>query len=484
MSFQSAADRIFRLLSSLKLAICVILSLAAALAAGTIIESKFDTPTGQYWVYQTLWFNGILALLGLNIFCVAMSRWPWKKHHIPFLLAHLGILILLGGSWVTQKIGLDGSLRLNESQSSGAVELMNTLLVLSDGKSADTFPIKWTPPNAKFKPLDVGKYGIRVSGYITHADANISFASTQDPVAEAFPAVKVRIQGGPMRITQDYWLWAGHPSWSLIQAGPAQLVLFPQGVDRDPADRIQAQGPLFQMMTGRGGELSYRARSSDGKIRSAALSPKSAKGTKIDPGWRGGVSITILEWIPRATSNTTYYPSSIQYGNQAPPSAIQVSVGAGGEGQTLWLGMGDQASLVAQGRDISVSYVPQRVVLPFQIRLDRFQIDHYEGTRDPASYSSKVTVLDQDRSKSDVLISMNEPLQHGGVTFYQASYEDGQPRPTVSVFSVNHDPGRIPKYVGSLLIVLGSILLFASRYRKRVRATEARPIYAPDEAVK
>jgi hypothetical protein len=61
---------------------------------------------------------------------------------------------------------------------------------------------------------------------------------------------------------------------------------------------------------------------------------------------------------------------------------------------------------------------------------------------------------------------MNEPLTVKGITLYQASYEDAQPRPVVSIFSVNRDPGRPWKYLGSLLIVLGSIILFAVKYRK------------------
>jgi cytochrome c biogenesis protein ResB len=110
------------------------------------------------------------------------------------------------------------------------------------------------------------------------------------------------------------------------------------------------------------------------------------------------------------------------------------------------------------------------VALPFAVRLDHFQIDRYEGSMDPASYSSRVTVFDDRQAakagRENVVISMNEPLTVQGITLYQSSYEDAQPRPTVSVFSVNHDPGRIWKYIGSLLIVAGAILLFAVKYWK------------------
>ena len=41
----------------------------------------------------------------------------------------------------------------------------------------------------------------------------------------------------------------------------------------------------------------------------------------------------------------------------------------------------------------------------------------------------------------------------------------------LGILSVNRDPGRAMKYWGSILIVLGSILLFAMKYwKKKVNA--------------
>ena len=67
----------------------------------------------------------------------------------------------------------------------------------------------------------------------------------------------------------------------------------------------------------------------------------------------------------------------------------------------------------------------------------------------------------------DVLISMNEPLDYQGYTFYQSSFqEDEMGKPIASVLSVNYDPGRWIKYIGSLLIVFGAIHLFYRRWKK------------------
>jgi hypothetical protein len=88
-----------------------------------------------------------------------------------------------------------------------------------------------------------------------------------------------------------------------------------------------------------------------------------------------------------------------------------------------------------------------------------------------ASYASQVAVPGLTESAT---ISMNEPLKHMGFTVYQASFQDGPDgKPVASIFSVNHDPGRWLKYLGCLIISLGTILLF---YMKRKTARAQAPL--------
>jgi len=63
----------YSLFISLKLAVAVILGLTLALMVATFLESIYDTRTAQYFVYQSWWFTGLLGLLGVNIFFVALS---------------------------------------------------------------------------------------------------------------------------------------------------------------------------------------------------------------------------------------------------------------------------------------------------------------------------------------------------------------------------------------------------------------------------
>ena len=68
-----------------------------------------------------------------------------------------------------------------------------------------------------------------------------------------------------------------------------------------------------------------------------------------------------------------------------------------------------------------------------------------------------------------ITISMNHPLTHRKLTFYQSSYErlrgpDGRETGDFqSVLQVGYDAGRFLKYLGCALVVLGALLQFTMR---------------------
>ena len=217
---------------------------------------------------------------------------------------------------------------------------------------------------------------------------------------------------------------------------------------------------------------------SDGKTKELKLpfkEPKDLVGKVLETGWKFDATVTILEWMPRAMSDVGYTPARIQYGASAPASAILLkTIGpSAGQDSKVWLGLGDRATLeipTSNGfRKVTIGYFPKRVVLPFGLKLEQFKIDRYQGTMNPSEFSSVVSVNGgaDGKSVANQLISMNEPMKHGGYTFYQASYIDAQPRPTTSIFSVNQDPGRWLKYLGSIFLVGGTIWLFAMKYWQR-----------------
>ena len=102
--------QIYEFLASLKLAVVLIFLLAVVLAVATVLESIWGTPAVQFYIYHTRFFAALLAMLAINIFCAASIRYPWKRYQTGFVVTHLGLLTLLGGSAYSFKASLNSQM--------------------------------------------------------------------------------------------------------------------------------------------------------------------------------------------------------------------------------------------------------------------------------------------------------------------------------------------------------------------------------------
>jgi hypothetical protein len=126
------------------------LTIGAICAYATFYEMHHGTPAVQRDIYQTPWFAGLLGLLGANVLGAMVTRWPWSKHQVGFLVAHVGILLVLVGSVVSLYLGLDSSMALYEGETSDRVTLSDrSLQAWVEALSASgTFPVRFesAPP--------------------------------------------------------------------------------------------------------------------------------------------------------------------------------------------------------------------------------------------------------------------------------------------------------------------------------------------------
>jgi len=66
--------------------------------------------------------------------------------------------------------------------------------------------------------------------------------------------------------------------------------------------------------------------------------------------------------------------------------------------------------------------------LPFQVELERFDLQFWEGHPNrPKAFKSKLNVYENGKKVHTQIIDVNEPLTWKGVTFYQASYGEAGP---------------------------------------------------------
>jgi hypothetical protein len=110
------------------------------------------------------------------------------------------------------------------------------------------------------------------------------------------------------------------------------------------------------------------------------------------------------------------------------------------------------------GRTWELTLRFKRYYHPFTISLLDFSHDKYPGTDIPKNFSSRIRLkTDDGRGDREVLIFMNNPLRHAGLTFYQASFEKGD---TVSILQVVRNPGWVLPYVSCVMMGLGLLVQF------------------------
>ncbi|MFG1494463.1 cytochrome c biogenesis protein ResB [Halobacteriovorax sp. ZH4_bin.1] len=132
-----------------------------------------------------------------------------------------------------------------------------------------------------------------------------------------------------------------------------------------------------------------------------------------------------------------------------------------------WLTDDKPVSVLIDGVKTNVYLTKRSFLLPFEFTLTRFKMDKDPGTNRPASYESFVNLF-TDGATTPYHVYMNNPLKYDGFTFYQASYsQDPETGQYSSTLSVNLDQGRWIKYLGSILLVLGSLWHYYLNYRPK-----------------
>ncbi len=120
--------KIIRLCGSFFFAIILMAVPAILLGWTTFIEMGFGTPAAGFLVYKTNWFYGLIGLLGLNVLCSILIRLPLRKKHFPFLLAHLGIIVLIIGCWLTAEKGIEARFTISEGSKQSEAVVSNSWL--------------------------------------------------------------------------------------------------------------------------------------------------------------------------------------------------------------------------------------------------------------------------------------------------------------------------------------------------------------------
>ncbi len=467
--------KVFRFLSSLKLAVILLSVLIIAAATGTIYESQFTTKVARAYIYDAPWFNGWMVVLAINLAAAAFSRYPWKSHHTGFVITHAGIITLLMGALIGRIWGMEGTMTLfiGNPPSNKLITDQNEVR-LTQGTTVTAFPVGINHPTPP-ATLPLGKLPNGWTVTMTDYAELLDPITNPEPSDGGTPAIQVRLWSGMGQSVKE-WLWPDGPDQKsadfvmlAVEArrgvAPAQTKGAPPALKLPPGDRAV-------IYLAPDNSLTYYIQTKSGTSFSGALK----KGIPIPTTW-GDWELEIDTVLPSAFSSTIFNPVAKDDPKLTPEErancsdGVKIQIEKGDEKHEEWLQSGWEVTYEMKDETIKAEYGSKIDQMPISLELKQFDVERNEGLDTPAGFKSTIEVSDALGNSAIGSCSMNEPMDYPeafwrqctGLTFKisQASWNPQNLKQ--SSVQILLDPGWLFKWSGSLMVCLGIFTMFYLR---------------------
>lgn len=519
--------------SNVKFAVVIITLFTLALVFGTFMESYHGADYAGRLVYKSWWF--ILIELGIfvSVFMATVVRLPAKKRLYGFYTIHAGILILFIGSFFTYINGIDGSIQLLPNTPAHKVLINEDVLKIEFTKLEKAYSYKLPATHGKAS-IDKKIHNVDILTYLPFAEDKTEWIKEDGHNPDHHSATymlfndnvsqEVTLSLSPnadfksitrMGLLNFHYMPAllkdcfardtesGFIVWN-IQSGECFAA-----EDRKLEISKTTKGTRFMLLKYQGEYLKFFPDFSPVPVNDDLTkkmdSPYRVLSKKIfedKPNlFLFGKQISYYKkkkkkWLMKDLSKEMatlpwmgFKMRLIKFDNLTYPilrPQVVKPTQENGElikgslkavevkyfGKSYWVKNTAPIELTNGTDKVRFSLGPKEIEIPYQITLDRFQMNKNPGTNNPASFESYVQLLDS-RGNGTVEnhhIYMNNPLKYDDFTFYQSSYFPMGNDQFGSVLSVNYDPGRFFKYLGSFLIVFGSIWHYILNRRKKPKS--------------
>jgi len=153
--------------------------------------------------------------------------------------------------------------------------------------------------------------------------------------------------------------------------------------------------------------------------------------------------------------------------------ALLLALSTSKDRSTMWVQKHRPRPVTVDGQAYNLVYSDKTEPLGFAVTLNRFHLGTYPGTGRPRTFESHVALADSSgNAEQQAVVSMNRPLQRGGYSLFQSSYDMSGGR-RVSYLSVSRDPGLPIAFTGYGMMVGGMLIVLGTRMVDRRKATRA-----------
>lgn len=404
---------------------------------GTFLESWSGSHLyAAAFTYGNPFFQLLLWLYFVNILLATLRRMPFKRHHIPFIITHLGLLMILAGLLVKSYFGVQGSLGIAEGSGSNQIILPNTFALLVEEKHKQhIFPLK--------KEIKTENLSIKLLEWHPHCEEKLEgFIKGDWGHLMGFPLLPVN--GEPVK-TPQYALQAlqdveinaidypGHAALIFLKDINCQqhLIAFSKTGKRFLHTFDHQEFLIFDK--GFGGYGVFAELPSDFP-QVELISPLTRKFTKLNPH--------------RKTEELK--------------PLITLYISQGNESEILSLGYdkyGTGFKWPALNGKYLLRFQSLEKTIPLRVRLRQARQVNYPQTTQPYSFESDLYIDGQEAT-----ISMNRVFEKKGYRFYLANLTSPPFGAKRAQIVVNYDPAKyFLTYPGAFILALGMFLLYFRR---------------------
>ncbi len=452
----------FNKIFSMKMAVVLMMLFATSIGVATFIENDYGTQTARALIYDAKWFEFLLFYFIVTIIYNIVKFKMYKRQKWGQLILHLAFLFIAIGAATTRYIGYEGVLHLREGQVSNKMvsDYMVLNLNIKDGNRSYIFDRKLELSSMTKNSI---KDKVKVDGKTIDLE-----------LIKYLPSAKKEL----VKVNK------GGSSYLELKVAPmgqrGAVIYLKDGQIYDMGSFVigyNKKDSLKNTLLIRKNKDGNFTMSYNGKI--ATKSMNTLKDDTLEAGEHpfkhrmlyniNGSNVVFKS--AKDSAKVKYVSNSLKSGGQY-PQMVEFKLKSGKDEKIVKLfghkaTVGEPKSIKLNGMDITLSYGAKIINLPFEVKLDKFQLDRYPGSMQPSSYSSYVRVINKKTGDNfKYHIYMNHVLDYKGYRFFQSSFDMDE---RGSILSVNHDPGTLPTYVGYLMLAIGFLWSFLSE-KGRVKA--------------
>jgi cytochrome c-type biogenesis protein CcsB len=427
-------NKLAKILFSTRLTSILFLVFAIAMAVGTILDRNMDTsptPYTRQLIYNAWWFEAIMVFFVINFVGNVFRFRLYKKEKWATFTLHAAFIFILIGAFITRYIGFEGMMPIRE------------------GNTENVFLSQKTYVSGFIN----GDYEINGVAQRRPFNEEVDFSGRLDNDFE----LKTTYGDTPVKIEIDKFVVGAEKEQSIHN------VLIALNKPTDGAINItNSETGQLTINSPFEGEYLQMATMNEGKLVKDSLQPLMLRSRYVI----GEMQMVFPKPVVKGTFDIVQKSKILKNDEDG----LVLNVTANNETKKIQLlggkGMNNAYETVeVGGLTVDVKYGAQVLELPFSIKLNDFEAEKYPGTeKGYASFSSKVTILDEDKGDFDYKIFMNNVLDHRGYRFFQSGFD---PDEKGTILSVNHDQwGTWITYLGYFLLYFG---LMAILFDKKTR---------------